>query len=140
MTSGIYKIRNLINGRIYIGSTINFDIRQQNHFNDLITGKYINLFLQYDFNKCGKEHFAFEIIENVPIENLLVREQFYINQYWDNCKNCYNISKIVGSPMRGRKHTEKAKQLMSVARSGANHYAFGVGFTEQIFDVCFLIK
>ena len=33
MKSGIYKIRNLVNGKIYVGSAVDFDKRKREHFN-----------------------------------------------------------------------------------------------------------
>ena len=42
MESGIYKIRNLINDKFYIGSAVNFIKREKEHFNDLRNNKQNN--------------------------------------------------------------------------------------------------
>jgi group I intron endonuclease len=90
--NGIYRIINKENGRVYIGSTIRFKKRFPSHINRLLSGKHENTFLQNDWNKCGSEAFLFEVVEVVedPRE-LLVREQFFLDQYYDNQNQCYNL-------------------------------------------------
>lgn len=92
---GVYKITNTTNGRIYIGSTSCFRKRAKGHKGDLEMNRHCNGFFQNDFNKCGTDAFMFEILEVVDkSENeRLLREQFYLDQFYDNKKNCYNISK-----------------------------------------------
>jgi group I intron endonuclease len=51
-----------------------------------------------------------EILEYCDIEDVLKREQYYL----DLLKPSYNISPTAGSP-RGYKHTEEAKLKMSIA-------------------------
>lgn len=94
-SGGVYKILNIVNGRQYFGSTNLFYKRAQAHINDLETNRHSNLFLQNDFNKCGKDSFLFEVIEIVQGTKLerLVREQFFLDKFYDNQKNCYNIVK-----------------------------------------------
>lgn len=101
---GIYKITNVINGRIYVGSTHMFKKRGPSHKNDLIANRHKNTFLQSDFNKCGAEAFIFEILEMVEgNEKLrLACEQKYLDQFFDNGKNCYNLEKIAGFSRIGR--------------------------------------
>jgi len=87
--SGVYKIINAQNGRIYIGSAKRFGERGMGHFRSLKKNKHPNKFLQYDFNKCGEEVFEFHILEVVggkQKERLLV-EQKYLDQYYDGQKN-----------------------------------------------------
>ena len=61
--SGIYKIINKFNGRIYIGSAKRFIERWKSHTSSLRTQKHSNKFLQADFNKCGEDAFVFEVVE-----------------------------------------------------------------------------
>ena len=80
LKSGVYKITNKINGRIYIGSAKEFKRRYNQHRIGLIKKKHSNKFLQADFDKCGEDAFVFEVIEVVegPQENRLLVEQTYI--------------------------------------------------------------
>lgn len=91
--AGVYKITNIQNGRVYIGSTCRFKSRALNHISNLEAKRHCNKFLQNDFNKCGTEAFLFEVFEVVDGDKntRIDREQFFINQFYDNQKNCYNL-------------------------------------------------
>lgn len=92
ITSGIYKITNLINNKIYVGSTKFFNIRKTEHYSRLRLNSHCNIKLQRSFNKYGEQNFKFEILETCIESNLIFREQFYI----DTLKPEFNICKIAG--------------------------------------------
>jgi group I intron endonuclease len=116
---GIYKITNTINNRIYIGSSNNINKRKSAHFYSLKNNKHPNQFLQNDYNKCGEESFVFEVILETDCEDLLLDfEQSYLDEYWDNCINCYNIAKCAEAFARGLKLSEETKNKMSEASKG----------------------
>lgn len=101
--AGVYRIVNLKNGRVYIGSTSRFKDRANGHKGNLVYKRHKNTFLQNDFNKCGEEHFVFEVVEVVmEKEERLKREQFYIDQHYDEQKNCYNLRKSVSDTREGK--------------------------------------
>lgn len=82
MTCGIYKITNKLNGKSYIGATINIEGRFSEHKRGKSTfGKII---LQ-----IGVENFTFEIIEECSIEELETKEEYYVALY-DSYNNGYN--------------------------------------------------
>lgn len=91
--AGIYRIMNLTNGRVYIGSTYRFKHRAKGHHNDLLVGRHLNTFLQNDFNKCGSDALVFEVIEVVQGDKAarLQREQHFLDQFYDDQKQCYNL-------------------------------------------------
>lgn len=95
----IYKIVNTTNGKIYVGSAVNFRKRKNLHLKNLRDGNHGNKHLQLAFKKYGLDNFVFEIIELCFRENLLEREQFYI----DNLKPEYNICKSVEKSRLGIK-------------------------------------
>lgn len=120
MNSGIYKIVNLINNKIYIGSSINLNKRKKEHFRALKGNYHINKHLQSSYNKYGKENFIFEIIEYIKDKNKLIeKEQEWFNKLNINFKNSYNICFVAGNTL-GRKHTEEAKSKMSEFWKGKN--------------------
>lgn len=89
--SGVYRITNTINNKLYIGSTCeNFIIRWKSHINTLRRNTHKNAHLQNAFNKYGEKSFIFEIIEVCEKEDTLNREQLYLNKHFG--KNCYNIN------------------------------------------------
>lgn len=112
--SGIYKIINIINNRIYVGSAKNFYTRYCNHFYLLKKNKHFNKFLQNDFNKTGFEYFNFELIEITQINNLINTEQKYLNEYYDEQNICYNIRQIANSSL-GKKISDEHKEKISKA-------------------------
>jgi len=116
--SGIYKITNTINNKVYYGSAKCFRDRWWVHRNDLRSNNHDNKHLQAAWNKYGESVFLFEIVIYVPISCLLGIEQVYLDKYWDDCINCYNITKNAVAPMLGRNHTEETKKLMSIAQIG----------------------
>jgi group I intron endonuclease len=95
LKSGIYKIINNSNNRIYIGSAKRFKERWQSHARHLRASKHSNKYLQNDFNKCGEEVFEFHVLELTEgtQEERRVREQFWIDQFHDKQEQCYNHRK-----------------------------------------------
>jgi group I intron endonuclease len=74
--AGIYLIRNLITGRVYVGQSINIANRWRQHCDALRKGKHKTPRLQQSWNKHGEAAFMFEIIELVEdVTSLDFREQ-----------------------------------------------------------------
>lgn len=117
--SGIYLIKNLINNKIYVGSSVDLNRRIKTHFNSLIKGNHQNNHLQNSFNKYGIENFRIEVIENCSKNRLREREQFYL----DNLKGLYNVSPLAYSNI-GVKHTlEEIKKIKKAMK--------GIKFTKK---------
>lgn len=107
-SNGIYRIINTVNQRVYYGSAKRFKSRFASHNNLLLNNKHSNAFLQFDYNKCGTMAFVFEVVELVEgtKQDRLKREQFYIDQYFDGGKNCYNLRKDVCDTREGKGNTQ----------------------------------
>ena len=112
-TSGIYIIKNTLNGNFYVGSACNFRKRWNQHKSALLKNKHDNQHLQKAVNKYGIAAFSFEIICNCRPQDLIYFEQLCINLL----KPVYNIQKIAGS-MFGYRHSEKSKKKMSESHMG----------------------
>lgn len=78
---GIYKITNIYNGKMYIGSSNNIDRRWKEHKTSLNKGIHHSAKLQNSWNKHGEDSFIFEVLEECDTEKLLYLEQFYIDKY-----------------------------------------------------------
>lgn len=117
---GIYEIKNILNNKIYIGSSINLKNRFKRHKCELRTNKHTNGHLQRAYNKYGKDNFSFSIIEMVTDESkLLEREQYWINK--TKCYNenfGYNIAIYAGSPQKGKTLSEDHKRKISEKEKG----------------------
>lgn len=103
----IYKITNTVNEKFYIGSCINFNRRKAFHKFTLRKGKHCNKYLQKSWNKYTEDSFKFEIIEHCTKENLIKREQYYI----DTLNPHYNSRIIADSNINNKRvFTEKEKE------------------------------
>ena len=90
----IYEIKNLINNKVYIGQTIDKNIREYQHFYGLRKKAHDNPYLQSSYNKYGEENFSFRIIDSSAInkEELTELEEYYMLQAGFPDRNkCYNL-------------------------------------------------
>lgn len=60
---GIYRIRNLVNGKFFVGSSLNLHGKSNSFKFQLRSGLHVNSELQKDFNIFGEENFVFEIVD-----------------------------------------------------------------------------
>lgn len=88
---GVYKITNIVNRKIYVGSSKDVKKRWWQHENALESGTHGNAHLQNAWNKYGGKNFKFEIIEECAPELQFEREQFYLNVLNPFDDNGYNI-------------------------------------------------
>lgn len=137
--AGIYVIQNIINNKLYIGSSNNIHKRKISHFGNLRRNKHNNRKLQYSFNKYGEENFVFCLIESIDnLDNLLIREQLWIDffnpefniiPFADRREFSDETKKRLSESHKGNKHTEKAKIKIGLASKG-NKYRLGCKISE----------
>lgn len=113
----IYKIRNIVNGKFYIGSTIRPKyIRKYEHFSALRSNLHYNKYLQNAWNKYGESNFIFELIEKLQFSEelskveigrkLIDREAYFIHELQPE----YNLDKeITYNGRTGHKCSEETK-------------------------------
>lgn len=118
-TPSIYQIRHIESGRVYVGSAVNPRKRWYQHSGSLRRGTHHCRYLQHAWNKYGADAFVFEIIEPVLfVEDLLVREQYWIDQLESsNPKKGFNTYAVAGSPT-GTKASPETRAKQSEARRG----------------------
>ena len=80
--SGIYKITCIKTGEIYIGKSTDVKSRWQQHCKSAFNcGTIAHSLLHTKMKQYGIEQFTFELVEQVPKEQLSERESFYIDFY-----------------------------------------------------------
>jgi len=68
---GIYRIKNLANGKIFLGSSLNLHGKANSYKFQLKSGLHVNSGLQKDYTIFGEENFVFEIVDTLePNEDL----------------------------------------------------------------------
>jgi len=132
----IYKIINIVNGKFYVGSTINQRERFRAHRSKLRNNVHHCAHLQAAWNKYGEDSFIFRPIEHIAEgESLQAAEDVWLIEHVGK-EHCYNVSLFSVTPMRGRKHTEASKSLMSESKIGVNageeHYRYGTTLSEEV--------
>lgn len=111
--SGIYRIRNLIDGKAYIGSAVDLERRLYNHRWNLNRGSHCNIHLQRAWGRDGESNFAFETILVCQKEQLIQLEQ----EEFDKNTNIYNINLVAGSTL-GRRFSDETKHKISLTSKG----------------------
>lgn len=107
---GIYKITNTLNGKVYVGQSINVQERFYEHKRKLRLNQHFNKYLQNAYNKHG-EYFEYELIEECTVADLDKREQYWIGFYRsDDKKHGYNI---MSGGQLNRPYAEQSKVLIS---------------------------
>jgi len=130
--SGIYKIENLVNHKLYIGQSDDLYRREQAHFNELKGNRHYNRHLQASYNKYGADNFKFEIVEECNI-NLLDEREIYWISYFNSFKCGYNQN-LGGGSNRGWIPSEETRLKMSLNHadfSGKNNCMYG----KSLYDV-----
>ena len=116
MTSGIYCIENLINGKKYIGQSADISMRLSKHKSELRGNYHINKHLQSSWNKYGEDNFKFEILLYCEPFELTRYEQFFVDLYTPEI--LYNICLECVDSTLGTKRSEDTKKKLSESHKG----------------------
>jgi group I intron endonuclease len=97
--SGVYQIRCISTGKIYIGSAVNLPARWGQHQSSLRQGKHKNIYLQNAWDRYSEADFEFSVLEYVDRASLLIAEQRWIDTSGCTDRSIgFNLYKIAGSP------------------------------------------
>lgn len=101
LPGAVYQIKNIINGKIYIGCTTTYQRRRNQHRSNLKINTHRNKRLQEDYNTFGLEAFEFSVIKefpsDTPLEVLEVKETQLIFEQQRKGVDLYNINVRMGS-------------------------------------------
>jgi group I intron endonuclease len=124
----VYKIINKVNGKIYIGKSVNPSKRWARHVYVSKTNKsgYKQLLLHRAISKYGQDNFQVEIIAEYDVEaDALCGETIFIKQFRSNDLSVgYNLTEG-GEGTTGYKLTDEHKKQISIKNSGTNNGMYG---------------
>jgi group I intron endonuclease len=145
----VYLVRNIESGKCYVGQTRRKKAEDRwNQHRWSITRPKENGVLKRAMKLHGLEKFSFEVICEIPNEDLDAREIHEIADRDTIAPKGYNLQKggkltsahpstrerlsqaLKGKGV-GRKHTEESKRKMSEASKGPKSYLFGVKLTDE---------
>lgn len=113
MTSGIYLVTCLTNGRRYVGSSKKIEYRWKKHREQLRAKNHCNPRWQNSWNKYGEDKFVLSVLETVDNESdLRDREQYWM----DFLRPEFNIAPMADRPpgTTGRIPTRKQRLSASI--------------------------
>jgi len=116
--TGVYRIVNLVNGKMYVGQSVDIKSRWAKHRCQLNKGVHANIHLQRAWDKYGADSFKFEVAQIADKDQLDVIEESEVNAV--GLENVYNLSKNFTSSagelnsFYGKKHSEDSKHKMSL--------------------------
>ena len=67
--SGVFRIKNMANGKVLVGSSLNLEGPLNKHRFMLKINSHPNKGLQQDWNEVGSDQFVFEILETLQIKD-----------------------------------------------------------------------
>jgi len=123
----IYLIENKINGKKYVGQTIQNDIKRRWNSHKNLKHKTVGKILLNAYKKYGTENFSYKIICICFDEDTNKYEKEYIKYNNTLYPNGYNL--LEGG--ENKKHNEYTKQLLSNKMKGNNHPNFGKKLTNE---------
>lgn len=130
---GVYQIKNLLDGKLYIGSSKNIIRRWKEHFRDIKLRRHKNKYLQRSVLKYGYDNFECSILKETSEEKRIVEEQKIINGL-SNEQKIYNIALNVLELSINNFKWKSDLQRIKVARErmlGPKNSMFGYRYTQE---------
>jgi len=102
--AGVYQVRNLANGRVLLGSSLNLEGPLNRHKFMLKIGGHTNKTLQKDWDELGPDQFVFEILEEVQRrddpgfnlkDELELLEMIWLEKLQPFNERCYNLNERI---------------------------------------------
>ncbi len=123
--SGIYYIKNLVNNKIYVGSSTMVNIRLTRHRHFLKNNTHCNKHLQSAYNEYGKENFLFHLLERCASDKLVERENYYINLFdASNREKGYNQATVTDTLRNNFSEESKLNKSISKLKFYNNYSKF----------------
>ena len=111
----IYKATNLVNGKVYVGQTVNtLKYRKDQHWREAICPSRKNVHFHNALLKYGIDNFEFEIIDRArDVDELNKKESYWID-YYNSTDSRYGYNKDSGGKSGGFKSQETKEKIGKV--------------------------
>lgn len=155
-SSGIYYIQNLVNNKIYIGSSVNMCDRVRRHISELSRNKHYNILLQRSWDKYGKDNFCIYFLELCSKKDLLTKEQMYLDRYksydpeigYNIMKSCLPnqprvpeyLKKQIAKKNIGRQISEETRDRLKAAFTTERIENMSIRSSNDIHNICYKKK
>jgi len=122
MNTGIYEIRNTVNGKWYRGQTAKtgFKGRWRDHRRDLNKGKHVNQHLQNAWDKYGEGAFKFSVLSRCTPEFCNELEEYWIGEDYQCSDVSYNKKAGGDNGM----HSDETRCKIGDGCRGEKHYRY----------------
>lgn len=114
MSCGVYAIQNTVNGKVYVGSSKNIEVRWRNHRHQLNANRHHSRYLQRVWNLDGADAFIFKILIICSKENLILYERIGLSA-WKHAN--YNVSQVCGTRLGVPQSEETRKKIGEAVRN-----------------------
>lgn len=113
--SGIYGIRNIVNGKLYVGQTRCMYRRCHQYIYDFKTSRrgHLNDYLRNAMNKAGIDSFEFFPLEFCDVSSLMSRELYWITEF-------DTVNKLKGYNLRTDTSTGMSASIETRLKISAN--------------------
>ncbi len=134
----IYKATNLVNGKMYIGKSKNFDERKKSHRRDTKNGDQV--YFHRALRKYGTENFDWQVIDQAETDQELDDKEKYWVQFYKSFdpQFGYNLTKggdggspneetrrKIGTANKGKIRSIEVKEKLSVSHRGCRNNNYG---------------
>jgi group I intron endonuclease len=103
--SGVFQVKNILNNKVLLGSSLNLEGSLNKHKFMLKIGSHTNKALQKDWDEFGSDNFVFEILEEVKVEQdnpnfnlqdeLTLLEQIWLEKLQSVGERGYNVNERI---------------------------------------------
>ena len=111
----IYILRNKINGKCYVGQTVDWNSRYSNHINN----KKNDMYIDKSIKKNGINNFSIFLCKDIPIKFL---DQFEINMIQKLNTLVPNGYNLESGGNKNKKQHEETKKKISISHIGTKAY------------------
>lgn len=141
--TGIYKIKNIVNGRVYIGASTDVYKRFYQHMFYLRRGEHANVDLQSDYNLYGESNFECSVECECDESELDRLELSTLHKYGgytsDNTYNMVEAARVAvgecnhnyGKHWSDEWKDEQSRKMKEYLKDKTHHPMYGKHFSEE---------